>query len=333
MQLPRSILFLPLAALLFLSACAGNTTTQDLYNLKVIRPGMTESQVLAVFQEGPAVTSNRAGFTEWHYCETRDVSIGDSYAAIFFVDGVVVDTNQYVVTNSSGGGIGSCEEFARRGSFKIPPSVTSAVADREWDTEVYNIDMLRVITKTRKTNNLCYRGGVHKITVEGQISPDSSFAMSAILDRLESCTDSTGRKILPITVSLKSGGGLLEDGYLMGRTFRDRNITTAIERGGVCASSCAVAFLGGTQRIVEDEGIVMYHAPYFTGENVYGKRDITCEVGDEALDKLNFYYREMTDTETGDRLFERTMWYCSAEDGWVVKGGAAAELYGIATER
>jgi hypothetical protein len=27
------------------------------------------------------------------------------------------------------------------------------------------------------------------------------------------------------------------------------------------------------------------------------------------------------------------MWYCSAEDGWVVTGGGAAELYGIATER
>ena len=77
----------------------------------------------------------------------------------------------------------------------------------------------------------------------------------------------------------------------------------------------------------------MYHAPYFTGENVYGKRDIDCEVGEEALTNLNAYYRKMTDAETGDRLFERTMWYCSAEDGWVVKGGSAAELFGIATEK
>ena len=27
------------------------------------------------------------------------------------------------------------------------------------------------------------------------------------------------------------------------------------------------------------------------------------------------------------------MWYCSAEDGWVVQGGSAAELFGIATEK
>lgn len=77
----------------------------------------------------------------------------------------------------------------------------------------------------------------------------------------------------------------------------------------------------------------MYHAPYLTGENVYGKRDIDCEVGEEALAKLNTHYRKMTDAETGDRLFERTMWHCSAEDGWVVKGSSAAGLVGIATEK
>jgi len=63
------------------------------------------------------------------------------------------------------------------------------------------------------------------------------------------------------------------------------------------------------------------------------ERDISCDVGREALAELNAYYRKMTDAETGDRLFERTMWYCSADDGWVVKGASAAELYGIATEK
>jgi hypothetical protein len=51
------------------------------------------------------------------------------------------------------------------------------------------------------------------------------------------------------------------------------------------------------------------------------------------LEELERYYISMTDKEIGERLFERTMWYCSASDGWVITGGAAAELYGIATER
>ena len=147
--------------------------------------------------------------------------------------------------------------------------------------------------------------------------------------RLDIC----GELTIPVTVSLKSAGGLLNDGYSLGRLFRDEKVTTVVENGEACASSCAVAFLGGTRRIVQEEGLIMYHAPYFTGENVHGKRDINCEVGEEALANLNAYYRKMTDTETGDRLFERTMWYCSANDGWVVKGASAAELYGIATEK
>ncbi|MDC3015429.1 hypothetical protein OA010_01295 [Luminiphilus sp.] len=40
----------------------------------------------------------------------------------------------------------------------------------------------------------------------------------------------------------------------------------------------------------------------------------------------------MTSDGVDDRLFERTMWSCSAEDRWVVNGGYAVALAGIATE-
>ena len=216
---------------------------------------------------------------------------------------------------------------------KLAQEAKQRVFDEQWETETYNIDLLKVTTQSRRQVDFCESGSVHKILLEGQISPDSSFAMSRLLDRLKPCANSTGKTLVPVAVSLRSGGGLLDDGYLMGETFRQRGVTTVIEDGEACASSCAVAFLGGTKRILEGDAIIMYHAPYFTGENVYGKRDIDCEVGEEALANLNAYYRKMTDAETGDRLFERTMWYCSADDGWVVKGASAAELYGIATEK
>ena len=41
----------------------------------------------------------------------------------------------------------------------------------------------------------------------------------------------------------------------------------------------------------------------------------------------------MTSDGAGDRLFERTMWNFSAEDRWVVNGGSATALFGIATEK
>ena len=196
----------------------------------------------------------------------------------------------------------------------------------------YNIDALRVTTYSKEVTN-CVSGTQHKMVLEGQISPDSSFAVSRLLQRLKPCRDELGKVIDPITVSMKSGGGLLNHGYLLGQTLRKNNTSVVVEDGSICASSCAVAFLGGAVRTLEEEGRIMFHAPYFNGKNEYGERDINCEVGKDVLNELEQYYVRMTSKETGERLFERTMWYCSAEDGWVVKGGAAAELYGIATQR
>ena len=48
--------------------------------------------------------------------------------------------------------------------------------------------------------------------------------------------------------------------------------------------------------------------------------------------RLLEYYQEMTSPEQGERLMDRTMSYCSAEDGWVLRGSAAAELFGVATQ-
>ena len=191
--------------------------------------------------------------------------------------------------------------------------------------ETFYIDRLKIIRDSQYDSS-CASGAKHHFTLIGVIGPDSTFAMRKLLDRYSGCRTASGELSIPITVSLHSAGGVLDDGYSLGNFFRDEKVNTVVENGEACASSCAVAFLGGTKRIVEDNGVIMYHAPYFTGENAYGKRDINCEVGEEALNELNAYYREMTDAETGDRLFERSMWYCSAEDGWVVKGGSAAEL-------
>ena len=88
----------------------------------------------------------------------------------------------------------------------------------------------------------------------------------------------------------------------MGETFRERGVTTVIDDQEVCASSCAVAFLGAADRIVEGKGQIMFHAPYFSGKNEYGQRDIDCDVGEESLNELKDYYISMTDKELGASL-------------------------------
>ncbi|UZP74959.1 hypothetical protein E0F26_09525 [Candidatus Paraluminiphilus aquimaris] len=223
--------------------------------------------------------------------------------------------------------------FSKNDCSTISSNKTSSLSvEGKAVEEVYNIDLLR-ITTISKEDLRCASGANQTLILEGQIGPDSSFAMNRLLEEMESCRDAEGTLVKQIEAQLSSGGGFLRDGYELGRTFKKYNVRAVIKDEKVCASSCAVAFLGGANRSIEDKGKIMFHAPYFSGKNEYGRQDIDCDVGEEALAELNDYYISMTDKETGDRLFERTMWYCSADDGWVVTGGAAAELYGIATER
>ena len=128
---------------------------------------------------------------------------------------------------------------------------------------------------------------------------------------------------------LESAGGLIKDGYSLGRSLRKYEASTVIEDDKICASSCAVAFLGGRERNIEHSGTILFHAPYYNRLNAMGEEDPDCDVETATLNGLQDYYVEMTDKETGGRLFERTMWYCSTDNGWTITGGDAADLYGI----
>ena len=206
-----------------------------------------------------------------------------------------------------------------------------AVLTLNVSAETYFIDDLIIETSSDMSDPSCVTGGKHSILVTGSIGPDSTFAVGRLMDQRKPCMDANGEVITPINVILESGGGYLEDGYKLGKAFRDRGVTTVIENNKMCASSCAVAFLGGEKRIVADQGSILFHAPYLKQMKLGRKERINCVLPKEELQALNDYYNSMASVEVGDRLYERTMWYCSAENGWTIKGGAAAELYGIAT--
>ena len=198
--------------------------------------------------------------------------------------------------------------------------------------EEYLIDDLRITVIKSKLPNNCFRGNKYQVNINGMIGPDSSFAMEEILDALGHCKDRFGKVLQHTRVFLNSGGGFLDHGYQLGRIFRSREISTVIAEGMSCASSCAVAFLGGRERSLQGNGTILFHAPYYSGTNSKGQRDPDCDVGKDTLEEMKNYYIEMTDPISGERLFERTMWYCSAEDGWTVSGAPAAKLYKIAVE-
>lgn len=79
------------------------------------------------------------------------------------------------------------------------------------------------------------------------------------------------------------------------------------------------------------ESVIMFHAPYLPIE-VDGATKARCDSEGVVVSDLNNYYTEMTNKVVGDRLFDRTMSYCSADDGWVLRGANSAELFGVATK-
>lgn len=63
-------------------------------------------------------------------------------------------------------------------------------------------------------------------------------------------------------VVLDSPGGDLQAGIEIGKAIRLRGLTTAVLPGGDCASACALAWLGGRDRLLDVSGRVGFHAAY-----------------------------------------------------------------------
>lgn len=63
-------------------------------------------------------------------------------------------------------------------------------------------------------------------------------------------------------VVLDSPGGSVLDGISIGRSIRSKGYHTAVPDQTLCASSCALIWLGGLQRFAEDTSLVGFHAAY-----------------------------------------------------------------------
>jgi hypothetical protein len=63
-------------------------------------------------------------------------------------------------------------------------------------------------------------------------------------------------------VALQSTGGSLIAGIDIGTQIRLRNYTTLVPSGVLCASACAVAWLGGTNRLMGPGALIGFHAAY-----------------------------------------------------------------------
>jgi hypothetical protein len=73
------------------------------------------------------------------------------------------------------------------------------------------------------------------------------------------------RKISPLSkaiVSFSSDGGSLVAGLQIGETIRLKNFSTLVSDQEICASACALAWLGGTKRLMGPQAQIGFHAAY-----------------------------------------------------------------------
>lgn len=72
-------------------------------------------------------------------------------------------------------------------------------------------------------------------------------------------------KIAPFSsgvVMLDSRGGSAYAGIEMGKAIRMRGFTTWVPSGSLCASACAMAWLGGTRRLMGKNALIGFHSVY-----------------------------------------------------------------------
>ena len=76
--------------------------------------------------------------------------------------------------------------------------------------------------------------------------------------------------ILPFrraVVEFASEGGTIYDGLVMGKLINGLGFWTVVRAGKTCASACAIAWLGGSQRFAEKGAKIGFHAAYVMQKN------------------------------------------------------------------
>jgi hypothetical protein len=89
------------------------------------------------------------------------------------------------------------------------------------------------------------------VTVDGDLQPNDG-------DQFRTKTSFLSKAI----VSFRSDGGSAVAGMQIGETIRLKGFTTVVAGNARCASACAIAWLGGTPRLMSPDARVGFHAAY-----------------------------------------------------------------------
>ena len=212
-------------------------------------------------------------------------------------------------------------------TWKIKPKIlgsTHSLTDFHSIIKDVKVNNLHV-RKVKIDSELCVGGFDYGLQINGIINDDTTFIIKKLLDNIERCFDSKGTRYAT-KVFLNSEGGLLSEGYKLGKIFLKHGVSAEITNGQVCLSSCVTAFLGAEFRRMKGNATLLVHSPY-RYKKYY---NIECETKAAANDLKN-YYVKMLGNKSGELIFDRTMGYCGESNGWIINKDAA-EIFGLLNE-
>ena len=92
------------------------------------------------------------------------------------------------------------------------------------------------------------------------------------------------------TVVFDSEGGSAVAGIRIGEIIRLRNFSTAVVSESVCASACALAWLGGTRRFMAARAKIGFHAAYTIEKGQATEKGVANAVIGAYLNKISLPY-------------------------------------------
>lgn len=226
-----------------------------------------------------------------------------------------------------------------RGMLQEEKDQVAAVAKKEkllslWENDSYEVDGVTISVSSFGPDWICDSGAITRLHIDGEINPDVSLAADRILKGHSACHKKGSERVIRTLVTLSSRGGTVADGYKLANTLREQGVSTGVRSGDLCASACAMGFLGGEERFLSTTGTLLFHAPYFfSRSSVEDSWAVDCNVGSEAIATLGSFFDDMIGPKNGEILLQRTLSYCSNSEGWTVRGPDAAALFGISTSQ
>ena len=152
--------------------------------------------------------------------------------------------------------------------------------------------------------------GRYVIIINGEINNKLVSIMTEMLPEVQEANRSqTGIKYA-VNVYMHSGGGFMKSGIALGELFKEIHVSVKVDNLSVCASSCALAWMGGLYRTISGNGKLIFHAPYTTGK--FGTKRCSSK---EETPELVAYIEDTFISPTKRNSVMHDAFYCDPNGG------------------